>query len=276
MQNSLQGTFHFHSTYSHDGKSTLGQIASVLKRRGFSFCIMTEHFEDFDAPKLSRYLLEADAVGRSSGFIFVPGIEIHLSGIDTILFPAPSYAAIVRFVATGEDNSDCFKVLAHPTKYSFDSVAQHLARYRIDAVEMWNQQADSSYLPPLRLLEFLRNQPWRDKYHYLFGCDLHSANLKVSNVLHVDTAGRRTAEAILRAMKQAAFASHNLPTGIRYHSGARRPDFDAWADAVASRTYYRGRVLHSIRTQLKSAYKMLPRDMQHSLNDLKNFVRNRV
>jgi len=48
MRDSIDGAFHFHSTYSHDGKNTLSEIASTLSEAGLSFCVMTEHFEDLD------------------------------------------------------------------------------------------------------------------------------------------------------------------------------------------------------------------------------------
>ena len=46
---------------------------------------MTEHFEDFDAATLDRYLRSAG--DDTTGFVVIPGIEVHLSGLDTIVFP---------------------------------------------------------------------------------------------------------------------------------------------------------------------------------------------
>jgi hypothetical protein len=276
MPNVLQGAFHFHSNYSHDGKSPLDEIASGLKQLGLSFCIMTEHFEDFDASKFSRYLQEAETIGRSRRFVLIPGVEVHLGGLDTILFPVRDYDSVARFASGGEDDSGLFKVLAHPTKYSWEAVSKHLASYRIDALEMWNQQADSRYLPPLALLQFLKAQSWRGHYHYFFGCDLHSMKLSVSNVISVEATGDPMSEAIVRAIRDGNFESTNRPTGIRYRNGTTPSEFDAWVEDVTGRTYVGGRIRRSVRAKLKSLYKSLPGDMQHSLNDFKNFVRNKV
>lgn len=64
MGNFLQGTFQFHSTYSHNGRSTLREMESTLQRSGFSFCVMTVHFADFDVPKLDRYIREWNEVSK--------------------------------------------------------------------------------------------------------------------------------------------------------------------------------------------------------------------
>src|SRR5262245_19573668 len=148
MRNDLQGTIHFHSTYSHDGRSTLREIALTLKERGLAFCLMTEHFEDFDAAKFSRYVQEAEAVTRETGFMLIPATEVDLSGLHTIVFPVQEYADVVR-LANGHNNGPnrMFKLLAHPTKYPFELVLKHLEKYDIDGIELWNQEADGRYLP---------------------------------------------------------------------------------------------------------------------------------
>ena len=86
MSNTIEGTFHFHSTYSHDGRSTLDEIVWTLRSRGLSFCVMTEHFEDFDGTTFERYVQDIDRLNRRGDFVLVPGVEIHLYGIDTIVW----------------------------------------------------------------------------------------------------------------------------------------------------------------------------------------------
>ena len=265
----MQGTFHFHSTYSHDGRNTLGG-------KGLSFCVMTEHFEDFDDAKFHRYIEETGAVSRSSGFLLIPGIEVNLSGLDTIIFPARSYEEIARLASEGTDSQPpMFKVLAHASKYPREAIEKHLETYQIHGIEIWNQQADGSHIPRAELLQWLKTKPWRRQYRYFFGCDLHSANHTVANVLSPVTNGADT-ESILRALTAGDFVSQNLPAGVEYRNGAHATDFDSWLEQILQRSYYRGRVLRSVRRCLKSAYKMLPRNTQHSLNDIKNYVRNKV
>src|SRR5437016_3240651 len=99
MQRFVQGTFHFHSTYSHDGRNTLPEIAHALLERGLSFCVMTEHFEDFDEAKFNRYLAELESVTKSTGFVFVPGAEVDLEGLHTIVFPVREFAEVTRFAS---------------------------------------------------------------------------------------------------------------------------------------------------------------------------------
>src|SRR2546426_12439142 len=133
MQELIQGTFHFHSTYSHDGRSTLCDIVSTLRGRGFSFCIMTEHFEDFDALKFNRYLQEVNVLNQTGGFVLIPGVEVSLSGIHTIIFPALEYAEIARLASEKKEGQHrMFKVVAHPSNYSFQKVARHLETYQIN------------------------------------------------------------------------------------------------------------------------------------------------
>jgi hypothetical protein len=277
MQEYIQGTFHFHSTYSHDGRSTLQQIASALSERGLSFCVMTEHFEDFDADKFDAYLREACAVTQRSGFLLVPGIEVNVSGLDIIIFPAREYAEIARFAAEGQDSQHrMFKVLAHPTKYRYEMVAKHLLRYEIDAIELWNQQEDGSHFPPMEFIEFVKTQPWRNRRRYFFGSDIHNVNLTVSNVISIPKPVELSAEVVIRALTEGEFVARNLPTGVEYCNWPQTADFDSWLRTLNTSSLYRGRLLRSVRSCLRSCYKLLPRDAQHSLNDFKNFVRNKV
>ena len=272
-----KGTFHFHSTYSHDGRSTLREIGRTLRSRGFRFCVMTEHFEDFDALKFERYLQEAKDVSEKEDFLLIPGVEVNLSGVDTILFPVTRYQEILDFAhhPGKESGRGMLKVIAHASKYSFAAIAAHLQAYAIDGVEIWNQQADGRHLPPLELLDFFGRQPWRDDYLLFFGCDLHDVGLTVANVASIST-GEVTKDAIVRALTSGDFISESLPTGMRYCNRSDTREFDSWLLSVQQRSYRRGRILGGVRRCLKSLYKVLPRQTQHSLNDFKNFVRNKV
>jgi hypothetical protein len=273
----MRGTFHFHSTYSHDGRTTLEEIATRLSRRGFSFCVMTEHFEDLDAISFESYVRETKEVCLKTGFLLIPGVEVHLNGLDTIFFPVRSYEQIQRFIAFGRDGRQrLVKVLAHPVKYGFDAIVKHIEQYDLDGIELWNQQADGGYMPPLAFFEQLAAAPWRDRYQYFFGCDLHDVNLTVDNFLVIPDTVRRTPDAIADALTAGHFLSRNHRTGIEYPNGAARPDFDDWLQTLRRRSYYRGQMFRSVRRTLRAFYKMLPRDTQHSLNDVKNFVRNKV
>jgi len=277
MPDFIQGTFHFHSTYSHDGRSTLSEIATVLSGKGFSFCIMTEHFEDFDEPKFKRYIQEINALSKTNGFLLIPGMEVDLSGLHTIVFPVRDYAELVQLASEDRQNQPAmFKVLAHPSKYAFERVAGHLEKYKIDGIELWNQQADGSYVPPFRFLESLKTQPERAQYRYFFGCDIHNVSLTVRNVISLKTPRPQTAQAIINALISGDFISRNNPTGIEYRNGSNGSYFDTWLQTLLNKPYHQGKLLLYVRRCLRSCYKILPKRVQHSLNDIKNFVRNQI
>lgn len=277
MRDMVDGTFHFHSTYSHDGRSTLDDIVSGLRARGFAFCIMTEHFEDFDATKFDQYVREIDRCNQRGGFVLVPGVEVNVSGIDTIVFPTRDYAATARFAIDGMDPEQrLFKVLAHPSKYRVEALASHLDAHDIDGIELWNQQADSRYTPPRVFLKTLRNQSWRHHYRYVFGCDLHDVNLAVANVISLRRPAHVTCDFIVGALRHGDFLTRNVTTGIEYNGGAQAPEFDRWANTVLERSYYLGALLGTVRRCLRTTYRLLPREAQHSLNDFKNLVRNKI
>jgi PHP domain len=277
MQDLIQGTFHFHSTYSHDGRSTLGEIVSLLRGRGFSFCVMTDHFEDFDAAKFGRYVREIEESNQAGDFLLIPGIEVDLSGLHTIFFPVREYAEIARIVSEGTDRQGrMFKVLAHPTKYRFDLVEKHLEQYAIQGVELWNQQADGSHIPPLAFLEKMKLLPPRDDRHYFFGCDIHKATLKVNHVLSMRRPAEWTPEAIADTLIRGDFTSESLPTGIEFRNGTDQTEFASWLRALAEKPYSRGKFLRGVRRCLKPIYSALPREIRHSLNDVKNTMRNKM
>jgi hypothetical protein len=202
---------------------------------------------------------------------------VCLSGIDTLVFPVREFESLSRLAAEGKDTQPpLFKVVAHPTKYPVDEVARHLQRYKIQAIELWNQQADGSHIPPTQFLQWMKDQPRVNQYRHFFGCDLHDVKLAVANVLSIPASVERTPEAIARQIIAGNFVSRNLPTRVEYRNGNETTDFDAWLQMLLRKPYYRGKLLRGVRSGLRSIYKKLPRDAQHSLNDVKNFVRNKV
>lgn len=278
MQKFVRGTFHFHSTYSHDGRTTLAQTASTLRQRGFSFCIMTEHFEDFDRAKFNRYIEDVNALNRERDFLLIAGIEVNLAGIDTILFPVMDFDECRHFAAGGTTTRrPVLKVLAHPSKYPFDRVSKHLERFEIDAIELWNQQADGAYMPPLDFFEALRTHAARNRYRYLFGCDLHDVSLSLYNIIAVPaTVTPLSSESIVTEMRLGRLASFNVKTGIQYVNRPGEAEFDAWLERVRGRSFANARLRRGIRRTLNATYKMLPRPARQSLDDFKNFVKNKV
>jgi hypothetical protein len=273
----IHGTFHFHSTYSHDGRTTLTETVSRLRRQQFSFCIMTEHFEDFDSQKLGRYVEEVRTLNKVGGFVLVPGVELNLSGVDTIIFPVRDYEQCARFAArrNGKD-AGLFAVLAHPSKYSPEKIVRHLETCHIDGIEIWNQQADSSYSPPVEVMDFLKSCANRHAYRYFFGCDLHDVRLTVSNVVSLPRPEQLDVDLIVAAISSGTFLVTNRCTGISYRNSENNTGLDEWLANVAADPNFKGRLLRRVRRGLRGVYRSLPKPVQSSLNDLKNFVRNKV
>lgn len=242
-----------------------------------AFCVMTEHFEDFSAQKFNEYLRETCEVSEKSGLLLIPGIEVNLSGLDTILFPVRDYNEIAKFASDGTGSAKRLcKVLAHASKYPFADIVEHLRKYQIDGVEIWNQQADGSHIPPFRLLDAWQIYSRRKQHRYFFGCDLHNASLAVTNIISLSAPSSGRADSIIQQLRDGNFVCRNLPTGIEYRNGAAGSDFDAWLEDLREQSFYRGKLLGTVRSGLRSVYKMLPRDTQRSLNDVKNFVRSKV
>lgn len=277
MRDTIQGTFHFHSTYSHDGRSTPREIVSTLRRRGFSFCVLTDHFEDFDAPKLDRYVRELNEVSTLTGFALIPAIEVNLAGLHTIVFPVREYPEIAR-LASGQNDGPgrLFKILAHASKYSIESVASHVTRYQLDGIEIWNQQEDGSHMPPIGFLKRLKDELRQRQFRLFFGCDLHDARLTVTNVLSVPSSEGSAVGSLVESLTHGDFVARSLTTGIEFHNGAEPTDFEAWLQTVLEGSYLRGRMLRGVRRSLKLIYSQLPRNARRPLNHFKNFVRNKV
>jgi len=238
---------------------------------------MTEHFEDFDKGKFKRYLQEVKEVSESTGFLLIPGMEVDLFGLHTILFPLKEYEAIARLASDEAVNErTMFKVLAHPSKYPFDRISEHIEKYKINGVELWNQQADGRFIPPTEFLIKVKDQPWRNQCRFFFGCDLHSSKLAVSNIISLPNGDNRTPDGIMNALITGDFVCRNDQTGIEYRNGSDGTDFDTWLKGLLDRSYARGKILGGIRSFLKPMYRMLPRPIRRSLNDVKNYVRNKV
>jgi len=276
---SLYGTVHFHSTYSHDGRSTLDDIARTLSRRGLAFCIMTEHFEDLSPRDFDRYVAEARRISDTTGFLLIPGVEADVSGLHTMLFPVQDYSETVR-VSEGSDEARgrMLRILAHPSKYDDVMILKHLEQHAVDGIELWNQQADGRYLPPVRALELFKSHPGRSTFRYYFGCDIHDVHLSVSNVLQVLLPEGRveTVDAVVEQLRRGYFTSRNLHSGVEFQNGSPLTDFDLWVQGVQKTAAYSARGLRMLRQTLRACYKALPRDMQRSLNTVKNYVRNTV
>ena len=83
----IEGVFHVHSSFSHDGKESLYELSSHFKTKGIDFCIITDHFEDFDEKSFYSYLAQIRDINSSGKFLFIPGVEIVVGAAHIIVFP---------------------------------------------------------------------------------------------------------------------------------------------------------------------------------------------
>jgi hypothetical protein len=151
------GAIHIHSDYSHDGKDSLEAIRASAIARKMDFLGMTEHAEDFVEELYEEYI---DHCARLSDdkVVIIPGLEfrfagypgLHLLALGLPTFISPESPEEFIHTATG---AAALTVLAHPV----------LCRYRvpeivlrsIDAIEVWNGNYNTRYLPDTRSIDLL-------------------------------------------------------------------------------------------------------------------------
>lgn len=153
------GVLHLHSDYSHDGRDSIESLRDFATERGISFLGMTEHAEDFDAERFARYVRHCRAASDAAVTI-IPGLEFRFPGHSGLHLLA---LGVGQWIAPGTP-AEFFElartaarltVLAHPV----------LAKYRVpelvmdgvDAIEVWNANYNTRYLPDPRAIRLLHS-----------------------------------------------------------------------------------------------------------------------
>lgn len=270
------GVVHIHSHYSHDGHGTIGDMGATLKASGIDFCILTDHFEDFDDDKFRRYVAEIESVNRLQKTVFVPAIEAEFEGFHVIFFPVSEYAEI-RTIVDRRDfrDSSLVKILAHPSKHPLADVVTFLRRHRVDGVEIWNQQADSRYLPPAQCFVDLMALLPGDKPAIVFGSDIHNfAKHSVSNLLLIERNGSLNGAHIIEKLRKREHLNFSLALKQHLRGNADPLSVTAWFEGLKGKAKKKAFVLQSTKRTLRFVYHLLPRTIQHNINDVKNTVKN--
>lgn len=179
VQKAVNGIFHVHTTYSHDGKCSIAELAGLCVERGLGFMMLSEHAEDFSPEKMKEFLAECIGVSESSGVIISPGLEfgfkeyphLHLLGIGLSEYiPSIDIAATIAAI----HGQGGLAVIAHPTR-NRHFVPDHI-REGLDGIEVWNAAYDSRYLPhhaSIALLNEIRKQ--NPSAMAFGGLDMHRA-----------------------------------------------------------------------------------------------------
>ena len=174
----MRGALHVHSDYSHDGLDTLEAIHGWARASATGFVAMTEHAEDLDPGAWERYRAHCAAVSSEEARI-IPGLEfrfpghpgLHLlaMGLERWIEPA-SPAEFVR-LASGAAS---FTVVAHPVLCHY--VVPEEVRWGVNAVEIWNAQYNTRYLPdPRAIALFQEIGPQRADLVAVAGLDQHNS-----------------------------------------------------------------------------------------------------
>lgn len=172
----MKALLHVHSNYSYDGEPSLEDLATWGASRGLGAILLSEHTNDFDQDKMSRFVAHCEALAAEPCRL-VPGLEFpvrggfHLLGFSIRAFePIVDPLAAVRFI----HDQGGLAVLAHPSRYKGawpdDSVLAEL-----DGVEVWNARYDGRFVPSQGVLAsseaVIRRQSHLTRY---CGQDLHA------------------------------------------------------------------------------------------------------
>ncbi|HEX5436692.1 MAG TPA: PHP domain-containing protein [Gemmatimonadaceae bacterium] len=169
---------HVHSDYSHDGKDSLERLREVALQRGIGFIGLTDHAEDFDAERFSKYTAHCAALSDDTVYL-VPGLEFRFAGYTGLHLLALGLSRWIEPRTPAEFIEQTrgaveLTMVAHPI----------LAQYQvpdpvldgINAIEVWNAGYNTRYLPDpraIRLLHRLRRR--RPSVVGVAGLDQHDS-----------------------------------------------------------------------------------------------------
>ena len=208
-----KGIIHVHSRYSHDGHDSVQEISSRLKEKGVDFCVITDHFEDFDEEKFGQYIADIEATNALRQTILVPAMEAEFCGFHVIFMPVPGYRELRGVIDAGTlSGTEVFKILAHPTKHAVSDAALFLGRHHVDGMEVWNQQADGNYLPPVQFLRRLLKAMPAAMPSVFFGTDIHNLMHRVNNLLLIPRDGELSPQLVMERLRQGDFICWNQNT----------------------------------------------------------------
>ena len=271
------GVIHLHSAYSHDGRDTIPDLVRTLVGQGLDFCILTDHFEDFDSRTLDRYRAEIEAVNAEGDFKVVPAIEVEFESVHVILVPVGSFAEIQGIVAARDlSRSEAVKLLAHPTKYDLETTMALLRDQEFDGVELWNQMDDGKYAPPRDHLRALLPRIRPDMRGHFFGGDIHDGRHAVTNYLTIPADGPLTADHVIDSLRRRRYVSHSRLTGLTVSAEQPAGELVAWLKTAARSRSLRAKLMIALARIFKGIYHLLPRRLQKRINSFKNSVKSRL
>jgi hypothetical protein len=265
-----------HSDFSHDGHQSLEEIARELKRRAIDFCVLTDHFEDFDGAAYSRYIAEAERINEKGEIVLVPAVEAEFGQFHIIFLQAEGYDSLKETISRGVlPGPPVLAFLAHPRKYPLASTAAFLKENQLDGVELWNQQSDGSYAPPSHLLSQL-HAAGCDFHSVFFGCDIHNVEHRLKNLLLIPRGEPLTPASIVQSLQRGEFLNYNQNRGRSLSGNASAEAIEKWLDALKGERNLKVETVERFRAVLRQIYHLLPRSARPLVNDFKNALKNRL
>lgn len=266
----LKGIFHVHSNFSHDGKNSLDEIVKTCKKKGLDFCVLTDHYEDFNKATFNEYLREIGRINSRKDFFLIPGIEISFGDIHIITFPLEDYLNIEnKIIIDYLREQSLFTVVAHPSKNDFEKLGK-IIKY-VNGFELWSQRADGNYFPTLKFVKKVkRNNIFLKKIKF-FGLDLHDIKDPINNVLEVNiTNSNAEMGLIIDSLKKGNFNNINLKTNLSIRGNDT--NFDLLEDIPISNCM-RGMLIRLLRNTMRIFYIPLGKYKFKSIENAKNFVK---
>ncbi|MDQ3378919.1 MAG: DNA polymerase/3'-5' exonuclease PolX [Actinomycetota bacterium] len=130
----LRGEMHCHSTWSSDGKSSIEEIATESKRRGYTFLCLTDHSHYLRDGRMEAQWQEIEAVNeRVKPFRILRGVEVNIRADGSLDVDEEALAEldwVVASVHTAFERSPTERILGAIDNPNVDCIG-HLTGRRI-------------------------------------------------------------------------------------------------------------------------------------------------
>ena len=208
MTRLVRAVMHVHTEWSHDGKDSLSEVADFAARERLRWVFLTDHAEDFDEIRFRDYVKASGSASTPMNTL-IPGLEFRFEGYPGLHLLALGLRQWIT-PKTPEDfcelagNHAGLLVMAHPilTKYR----APDTVLAGIHAIEVWNAQYNTRYLPDAKAIEFWLRA--KESWPHLIaaaGTDQHRLQVEGKVRLLLPLAAEP-----FRALREGAFENQGL------------------------------------------------------------------
>lgn len=214
---SLKGIVHCHTTTSYDGKVSLENLCTLLRKEGFDFVALTEHSRGLTTEDYAEFVKSCQD-HTTPEFLVIPGIEVRVEkdieiaaiGV-TELPPALGPDELTSWVR----RKGGYAIWVHPFRHG-KWAGPFLD---CDGVEVMNGKLDGTLAPNLSLLRRFKRGRSADKhFSAIFGLDFHDL-WQARQVWIECTPAERKAEAVVEALRKGRFLNR-VPWGAMSSAGS--------------------------------------------------------